>query len=121
MRTGKQSYQDSAYFDLLKRYANTRLLDTAHYKKRPYLAIIDPSYTRIHILPNGSYHIVYHKHYRITQSHKVKFRKSEHGMLPTDKLELGRFLDRVFFEGDALEEERLKKMEEARESTKSRK
>jgi hypothetical protein len=93
--------------DLLERYADTRYLDLKRYNSGAQIAVIDKDYTRIDIWLTGNYHIVYNKVYRITKHRKAVARSNERGTLPVAKVELGRFLDHIFFDADVLEERRL--------------
>lgn len=99
--------------DLLKRYAASRTLDLIIRKHGNGMdfSIIDKDYSRIDIWLTGTYHIVYNKTWRINRQGTVRARSGERGMLPIQKIEIGRFLDKMFFSADVIEERELVKNE----------
>lgn len=102
----KRKTHQSGLTDLLKSYAASRTLDFVVRKGGVHLSIIDPDFSRVDAWLTGKYHIVYNKTWRITDSPKARSRTHERGTLPIQKVEIGRFLDRIFYLADVIEEQK---------------
>lgn len=87
---------------LIYRYADSRKFevkqfDTWHYR------IIDEGYAVVDIWTSRKYHIVKTSNRKITTKY-ITERTNERGVVPHNKKELGRFLDRIFYSADILEQ-----------------
>lgn len=87
---------------LLKRYAEARKFEIRKINEWQY-RIIDKGYTKIDIWTTAKYHIIETNYYKITDSMIIE-RSDEWGSLPIKQIPLGRFLDKVFYSADVLEE-----------------
>lgn len=105
LKMARRKKHRPGFEDLLRRYADSRLLDI-DVLAGGQLRITDSGYIKIDVWTTGKYHIVQDNSHEITECHVIS-RQTERGTLPVERVEVGRFLDKLFFYAAALEERRI--------------